>query len=457
MGVERVEQAKQTITPPAPALAGGRTFEGPVDAGRLTPQAVLALQCSAGNRAVSSLVGRRPADRRLQRTIVVAGAGGEVDLGRVLAGYGVTGATGIRLWFAKEIVPRLDKLHFGYPRFAGYLFGGKAEYTIKVEAGGPIDKLSYTALNDAVALALKTKVWSEKFEKGHGTIGKVQLLSRGNFPAAVKKSFAKADVMKETDLAAKQVHLRHFVMGSWFRSLPNVFLRAKLQPSEESELAKRVAGLVVGLGPYSQAKSAQASGKLNDDVGVLAMILHNLVPNLNAGEGAENTLIGFLSHGFSDLAIDFENMNTSIARDEVELLVQTAIDAVGLVDKDARANWIQEFDPVGVFEAMLAARVGPTDPPPSHELAAVMHEFAFALGIDFMKRRSGLATEIQALPKQNVIADLQATFIPVGDRVYSLIVESNARIVDANDLSKLLNELEAALKKLTAVYTPNQK
>ena len=391
----------------------------------LAAEHVLALQRTAGNQAV------------IQRLVTVGAGTQKHNLVQVLGKHGVKREAERRAWFTQRVSPRLVG-RFGFARFNGYLTGYRSEYQIEVETGEQLDKLSFDQITDAIVRALNLRIMAERVEHGHSALGEVKLLKRQGFPSAVKTAFDKRPIQAATGLGAKQVHLRHFIMGSWFRALPDAFARANLDDRERGSLTPRLGKLIGFFGVHGGKPNAPVANDLTVDAETLASILHDLVPNLNAGEGPENTMIGLLSHGLSDLAFMIADQDVSIEQRDVGALIEAAIETVTLIEREARAEWVAFANPVATFEVLVRSRVGMQDPVPSDAMSEALHQLAFSLGIDFMKRKGGLATDWQDAD----IGQLQSMLLPVGDRLYGLVLSAQGD-VGATDLEKLVNELEA--------------
>lgn len=401
---------------------------------------VLQLQRTAGNRATRRLVA---ADRRVQRAIYAVAAGKPVDVRLLLnaptVGIDVNKEAVLRDWFHTSIRPKLMG-QFGYLRFKSYLTHHAEEYSLSaaLKAQDPSSP-TLTEINQAVVLAINTHLLTKASQSGHTGIGKVLFVKRASFPSWVKEAFDKNPVAQETGLETKQVHLRHFVMGSWFRALPNLFTKhSVVLPQEAVAIEERVAWLIPKLSPWSLGKEAPVSGDPATDMTTLAKVLHDFTLNLNAGEGPENTLIGFLSHGYSELSLQTKTNQAGVEKADLPDLVQTTIDAVGFVPVEARRQWVEEFDPIKVFMAMVNQRQPGDGTVPPDLLAEVMQDFAFQLGMDFMKRQAGLSKEIGGTFS---IKQLQQRLFPLGQSLYALIQRALENKLDALDWAKVLNPL----------------
>ena len=151
-------------------------------------------------------------------------------------------------------------------------------------------------------------------------------------------------------------------MGSWFRALPAIVEKADLQPPARDDLSKQVAGLIPRVAPVAGVQSASSSGDPQRDVEVLSELLHDLLPNLNAGAGPENTIIGSVSNGLSNLAEDVRKDNIAIARDDIDELVTAAVDGVTIVSAAERRRYKADIDLAGVLTAMVDKYAGEGDP-----------------------------------------------------------------------------------------------
>jgi hypothetical protein len=415
--------------------------------------ALLAIQRSAGNVAVCGLLQpslgqARPAQAQ-RRILVQAPAAQPVDLTEVLRAHKLDKEGVLRAWFNTQVKPGLLG-QFGFQRFMGYLRNQTNEYSFSVTVDKALAAVSFEELSQAVQRGLNTRILSQKIETGHSSLGNVKLLSRSGFPTAIKNSYEKSQVIKElesqvgTSYAPKQIHLRHFVMGSWFRALPAIVEKADLQPPARDDLSKQVAGLIPRVAPLAGVQSASSSGDPQKDVEVLSGLLHDLLPNLNAGAGPENTIIGFVSNGLSNLAEDVRKDNIAIARDDIDELVTAAVDGVTIVSADERRRYKEETDLAGVFTAMVDKYAGDGDPVVPDALALALHDFAFQLGMDFMKHEVGKAQQFQTSP----LPKLQEQLYPLGQTLYSLILEAQKGPVDVVNLAKFFNAVESAVGSL---------
>jgi hypothetical protein len=87
------------------------------------------------------------------------------------------------------------------------------------------------------------------------------------------------------------------------------------------------------------------------------------------------------------------------------------------------------------------------DPVAPGAVAQVLHEFAFNLGMDLMKRDVGRSAQMGNMQ----LAAAQAALLPIGDTLYSLIVQAQSANVAATDIDKLLNNIDNAISKFEAV------
>ncbi|HEX4108778.1 MAG TPA: hypothetical protein VHX88_11625 [Solirubrobacteraceae bacterium] len=383
----------------------------------------------------------------MQRRVLVQPPSGEpIDLRPLLKEHGLDRPGPMRLWFNGQVKDHLFG-QFGFQRFAGYLNHESDEYSFSLSVEKDPTQLNYQELTAAVQRGLNTHILSKKVQTGHSSLGKVKLLARSGFPAAIKQSYDKAPVIQElrssvgTNYAPKQIHLRHFVMGSWFRALPAVVAKADLKPGDLQALAKQVARLIGRVAPLAGVGSASSTGDLQGDLNLLAGLLHDLLPNLNAGSGPENTIIGFVSNGLSNLAEDVRKEKVAIARDDVDELVNAAIDGVNIVSTEEREQYKSGFDPGGVFTAIVDRLAGTADPVAPDTLSPALHEFAFQLGMDFMKHEVGKAQQMAHVP----IAKLQALLFPLGQTLYGLILAAQHGPVSTVDLAKFFNVVEHAV------------
>lgn len=377
-----------------------------------------------------------------------------VDLTEVLRLHKLDKQGLLRAWFNTQVKPGLLG-QFGFQRFTGYLNNQKDEYSFSVTVDKALDAMSFTELTEAVRRGLNTHILSKKIETGHSSLGNVRLLARSAFPTAIKNSYEKSQVIKElesqvgTSYAPKQIHLRHFVMGSWFRALPAIVEKAALQPSARDDLSKQVAGLIPRVAPLAGVQSASSSGDLQGDVKVLSGLLHDLLPNLNAGAGPENTIIGFVSNGLSNLAEDVRKDKIAMARDDIDELVTAAVDGVTIVSAEERQRYKDEIDLAGVFTAMVDKYAGDGDPVVPDALALALHDFAFQLGMDFMKHEVGKAQQFQASP----LPKLQEQLYPLGQTLYSLVLEAQKGPVDVVNLAKFFNAVESAVGSFEKMFS----
>ena len=164
--------------------------------------ALLALQRSAGKAAVCGLLQpslgqARPA--QVQRRIFLqAPAAQPVDLTEVLKAHKLDKPGPLRDWFNTQVKPGLLG-QFGFQRFAGYLSNPKNEYSFSVAVDKAVDAIRFTELTQAVHRGLNTHILSKKIETGHSSLGNVKLLARSGFPAAIKNSYEKSQVIKELE------------------------------------------------------------------------------------------------------------------------------------------------------------------------------------------------------------------------------------------------------------------
>ena len=361
----------------------------------------------------------------IQRIVTVKGGGEEQDLGvvlqRLLGPY-------VKLadWYKAQIGPKLIQKKLGFGRFHGYLVATNPDYQIDVVVPQKASTATQNEVEAGVISALNSRLLALSIEKGHSKIGTVELLGRSNFTAAIKKSFDKVPVIKALDdekkgeFEPKEIHLRHFVMGSWFRALPAVIKSAGLSGGDLTATHERIAKLIPRVGPFAGKEGASATNNFDTDNNILASLLHDLLPNLNAGEGAENTIIGFMSNGLSNFAEDVRTGNKAVARDDISSLIEASVDGVTIVSSEIRDAYKKEFEPVEVFENLLQLRVGDADPVDPTALASVLHEFAYNLGMDLMKRDVGRSEQT----KNFALAKAQAVLLPIGDALYSLIVKA---------------------------------
>ncbi len=404
--------------------SGGAVQRSQLQATEQTPQASTSL--------------KRDESNTVQRKILLKSPHYEFNVEGLLAIIGITNESILRDWFKTRIRPKLMG-KFGYEKFKGYLKHDSPEYTFEAGINTANATPSYHEVTTGVIKAINIHLMSKIVDKGHSSIGNVKLLKRQGFPSYIKQAFDKNPVMKETGLKSKEIHLRHFVMGSWFRALPDLVQKAQLTQLEDNDLTKRVGNLIPVLGPFSGIKNAQASDNLNINMQVLAKILHDFGPNLNAGEGPENSLIGFLSHAYSELAQQVLKDKTSIEKNDLPEFVNGTIDALNLISQDARQEWIKNVEAIDAFMALVNNVSPDADALPPDILAQVMHDFAYQLGMDFMKRQSGMMSDISEV---TTIAQLQQMLAPIGENLYALIVSAQDNDVDYAELSKLLNKIE---------------
>lgn len=380
----------------------------------------------------------------VQRKITLVGpSDAKADLGDILKKHGVL--ADLKGWYRKEITPGLVG-RFGVSTFSGYLNHAKEQYSFAIPVSADPNTLSYAEVSKQVLNGINVRLLSASIEKGHSSIGAVKLLGRSGFSKAIKNSFSKTPVIQElskemnTTYQPKQIHLRHFVMGSWFRALPAVIAKAQLSSTDESLIADIVRKLIPRVGKLSGKQNAPASGVLAQDCEVLAMLLHDLVPNLNAGAGPENTIIGFVSNGLSNLAEDVIEKKISIDFDDAGALIEAAIDAVGVVSLEERHNYKTNFKPAQVFQVVLSQVPGVSDPVLPEHLALGLHRFAYQLGMDFMKHQVGTATDVKL-----EIRVLQAKLLPVGETLYSLILTAQRGQPSVLEIQKFFNAVDAAI------------
>lgn len=386
--------------------------------------------------------GEVPVVRRFVR--VVDRSGGSEDLLAVLERFGVRSNADKRRWYTSSISKNRLRGRYGYDRFAGFL-SPYNDMAVHVSSG--LDALTFDELNGAVASAINTRLLSIGLDRGHSSIGRITLMSRTSFPAAVKASFDKARAIRTIGaeggptLAPRDVHLRHLVMGSWFRALPAMIGEAELDDAARERIGKRVAALVPRVAPLAGEPSAASSNDLGSDSQLLAVLLHNLLPNLNAGEGPENVLIGFMSHGLSNLAEDIRTSGTAIQREDAASLIGEAVDRVTLVGQEHRDAFVTQVAPAASFLAVLAEYVSDDiDLVEPDQLSAALHEFAYNLGMDLLKREEGRATSMQSVS----LLQAQQALLPVGDALYSMIRVAQLGKLDATQIDKLLNAIEHA-------------
>lgn len=231
-------------------------------------------------------------------------------------------------------------------------------------------------------------------------------------------------------------------MGSWFRALPAIVARSDLDAAGQKELHGRIKQLIPRLGPLAGRGTLQSQNSAGEDLATVAMLLHDLLPNLNAGEGPENTIIGFVSNGLANFAEDVRAKQLFIHRTDITPLIENAVDAVTVVSQEAREQYKTQVAPAEIFETLLERQIGAADPASPDELAKVLHEFAFNLGIDFMKREVGQATPYR---QKLSIAAAQEALLPVGTALYHLIVSGQHSPVSGTDIYKLFNYIEQAV------------
>jgi hypothetical protein len=139
----------------------------------------------------------RPAQVQ-RRTFLQAPAAQPVDLTEVLKAHKLDKPGPLRDWFNTQVKPGLLG-QFGFQRFAGYLSNPKNEYSFSVAVDKAVDAISFTELTQAVHRGLNTRILSKKIETGHSSLGNVKLLARSGFPAAIKNSYEKSQVIKELE------------------------------------------------------------------------------------------------------------------------------------------------------------------------------------------------------------------------------------------------------------------
>lgn len=390
----------------------------------------------------------------------------ERSIDAVLKSLGIKGPRQQRSWFLSEISPHLSA-QFGVQRFMGMMHprrslsrrakpapgksGSKKATSKKPRAEEsdlritipPTATLNLVELNLAVISAINAHVLSSRLETGHSKLGNLSLLKRAGFPQLVKDSFSKGTVISQiqkeggSKLEARQIHLRHFVMGSWFRAMPALLEKAELSDNEQAYFLGRMKNLIPRLAPLAGTKDVSVQGTLQADAERMAYLLHNLMPNLNAGEGPENSIIGFMSHGLTNLAFTVLAEGTSVNRADAPGLITAALDHVGVVAKEDRESFENTFRTAHVFESMLPQ----TDSVSATQLASALHQVAYNLGMDFMKRDVGRAEKAGTLPLHLA----QAELLPIGDTLYSMIRAAPTRKPTTTDLDKLFNKVEAAV------------
>lgn len=364
-------------------------------------------------------------------------------------------------WFQSAVKPRLGSIRYGLAVFMGWLKSEKPEYTLSIgiNMDTPIDEAA-TKLAQAI---LGYRLSLAKSKRG---IGGIRVVERSGFPAYVSAAFtsAKAELESKTGLPSKSLHLRHFVMGSWIRALPDLIIKHTDFGRDAREIAKNTERLTeltqraitlleIGLGfsgghtgvPVKAASgagagagSAMSSSSMSGlarSLGYLTKLLHDLPHNLNVGEGPENVIIGLASHGFSNLAF-------SIRKDKLALEVSTVGDTVREII--TQVSFVEEGDKAEFLKAHLGTMLASVP----HEGLLTPHEgyeffqhLAFNLGMDFMKHNVGRAAALAEGPSAATIHELQAILLPLGNKLNHFIMWASFHELSMIDIEKLFHAI----------------
>lgn len=180
------------IVPATPAPAPGSDRPTPAPARTDRPRIVSAagLAWPGPDRASPPTIRRR--------VIVNSSDGQQSDLIDLLAkrsDLGIDPSRGIPAWYA-SFKDRIQA-RFGYDRFAGYIRNTNPDYELKVTLPVDLANLRTDHLTTGVVGAINQRVLSLGIEKGHSSIGNMNLLGRSSFAAAIKNSFDKVPVIAQ--------------------------------------------------------------------------------------------------------------------------------------------------------------------------------------------------------------------------------------------------------------------
>ena len=161
-----------------------------------------------------------------------------------------------------------------------------------------------------------------------------------------------------------------------------------------------------------------------------------------------------MSHGLSNLAEDIRTSGTAIQRQDAAALIGEAVDTVSLVAQEHRDAFVSQLKPTEAFLAILADYVADdVELVEPDLLGAALHEFAYNLGMDLLKREEGRATSMRALS----LVQAQQALLPVGDALYSMIRVAQLGKLDSTQLDELLNAIENAARMIkVATEQPSQ-
>jgi hypothetical protein len=344
-----------------------------------------------------------------------------------------------------------EGLRLGDPTLTGY--GNSQNLTITCTVPGKIKSLQFNDLKSLVARNIITHIYAIK-SKPSSKLGNIKVLQRKDFPAFIKNIFSDARglVSSEQDLMLKNVHLRHVVMSSWFRALPDIFRIAFDEPELDEEFLEgkkktclqSVNQLIKDLsGIEGKTQSAPEFADLETAVIQLQQLLQHLPTNLYAGEGAENSIIGFLSHGFTNLGFKALNEKAGLKLEEgsgdIGLLASKMVDELPYVKREDKEEWKSDTKISETINAFFKFQQDDLLSP--NELSNLLLSVGFTLGIDFIKGKEYMPEKFTQSDEEPV-KKLQEALLSVGDALYSLIINGNKSSIDITQIEKLLSRLE---------------
>lgn len=348
---------------------------------------------------------------------------------------------GMQTWFKTVVKPLITEMRFRYgtTRFMAILESERGEAVrLSMDSATPFGNAGSLLMNDLLASGLQNT-------KKRG-IGKVTAMGRKDFDKFVKAQFNKPVMQDQLEAEARDVHLRHFVMGSWFRMIPDLLTARVDWASGTQDAGEAQAGVAVRIAQLNQALGQTVHGPmfvpqrmdLEGGSQILARILHDLPYNLNLGEGGENSLIGFASHQFNHLAVKLGRGDQSMTGKLVKLLIKQTIANLGLIESTLKAEF------ASTHMTTMLSRIDAEVVYTPAQLGAIFSELGFNFGMDFMKYEAGMPVRLQANPEANnaIISRLQGLLFPVGNHVLSMIVDSNYSKLSVMDVEKLLGAIE---------------
>ncbi|WXR60224.1 hypothetical protein WG909_07765 [Peptostreptococcaceae bacterium AGR-M142] len=280
---------------------------------------------------------------------------------------------------------------------------------------------------------------------------------RTAFPNAVKTAFTKDKLMTKLGLGKREIHLRHFVMGSWFRSLPEIVSKQKkeentdvktevIKPEKEFNMEKQLKDLIPRLNKFAGGKKYKIEEDLIQNTRILSEILHNLEPNLNAGEGFENSFIGVYSNKFTELAFKIDDEKTVYKSTDIDKLLEERIIS-STQTKFNKDDWLKDTNFKEIFKLIIniykseeSLGIDNDDEISSHIIANALHYFAYQLGMDFMKHEEGIGKNFK--DKNEPIKILQSLFVGVGEQLYYMVKKAHKEPISEDDIKSLFEELE---------------